>query len=254
MSEYHFFARVYDRMMENIPYEDWEQYILQLLYKYNISPYSKIAELGCGTGTMTELLSDEGFLVTGIDLSEDMLTEAEAKLRYAKARGIRNRDITYLNQDMRELSLQEKQSAIISICDSMNYLLSTDDLYRTMKAAKDNLKDDGIFIFDLKTEYFFQTELDRITFRDDLGDFSYIWKNRYDGESRIHKYGLVFRIRGKDGIRYEKEVHRQRVFTAAEIKEAAIKAGFSKAVAYDAFTFDKPKIKSDRIYIVCRQS
>ena len=252
MGEYHFFARVYDRMMDNIPYEDWEQYILQLFCKYNIKPFSKITELGCGTGVMTELLAEEGFHVTGIDLSEDMLKEAEAKRRSYIVEGEGKRDIVYLNRDMRDFSLPEKQAAVISICDSMNYLLSPDDLCRTMKAVKNNLDDDGVFIFDLKTEYFFQTELDGMTFRDDLGDFSYIWKNRYDGDNRIHKYGLIFRIREEQGFRYEKEVHRQRTFAAEEIKDAALKAGFRKAVAYDAFTFDKPKKNSERIYIICK--
>lgn len=70
MSQYKYFATVYDRMMDNVPYEEWKQYILQLLFKYGVKPCAKIAELGCGTGMMTRLLSDDGFHMTGIDLSE----------------------------------------------------------------------------------------------------------------------------------------------------------------------------------------
>ena len=83
-----------------------------------------------------------------------------------------------------------------------------------------------------------------------MGDFSYIWNNRYDAEKHIHEYRLLFtHEENKEPVR-EKEVHRQRVFTASDIKEAAIRAGFTHAAAYDAFTYDKPRKCSERIYIV----
>ncbi len=239
MSEYQYFATVYDRMMDNIPYEEWEQYILQLLFRYEVKPCASIAELGCGTGVMTRLLARDGFLMTGIDLSKEMLQVA----------GMHDSsDIKYIQQDMRELNLPEKQDVIISICDSMNYLLTDDDIYKTMYAVKNNLAPGGIFIFDLKTEYFFENVLDGTTYKEDMGDFSYIWRNQYNKNEHIHKYYLKF---NSDG-RVIRERHRQRAFSAGDIKTAAIRAGFKKAVAYNAFTFAKPKRKSERIYIILR--
>ena len=164
MAEYKYFAKVYDRMMDNIPYEEWKQYLMQLFFAYDVPPCAKITELGCGTGVMTRLLSDEGFAMTGVDISKEMLNVA---------RGNSGSDITYINSDMRSFEIYEKQDAIISICDSMNYLLTNDDLYRTMVAAHSNLKGDGVFIFDLKTEYFFRSKLDGKTFAENMGDFSY---------------------------------------------------------------------------------
>ena len=79
MEQYTLFAKVYDRMMDNIPYEEWEQYLLQLLYRHRIKPCSSIAELGCGTGSVSLLLQADGFEVTGIDISGDMLKVAEEK-------------------------------------------------------------------------------------------------------------------------------------------------------------------------------
>lgn len=93
MAEYKYFAKVYDRMMDNIPYEEWEQYLLKLLFKYGVSPCAKMTELGCGTGVMTRLLSDEGFAMTGIDLSEEMLAVARKK----NCTGIE-----YIHADMRD--------------------------------------------------------------------------------------------------------------------------------------------------------
>ena len=244
MSKYKFFASVYDRMMDNIPYDDWEQYLLQILYKFGVSPEAHIAELGCGTGIMTRKLADDGFVMTGIDLSEEMLEVARSKETKA----------TYLHMDMRALMLPEKQDAIISVCDSVNYLLTNEDLYRTMKAARDNLKINGILAFDLKTEYFFISELDNRVFRENLGDFSYVWKNHYDMEEHIHTYYLEFKSKNKNIGGVQKEVHKQRAFFAGDIIDAARRAGFKKATVYDAFSFERPRINSERLYLVLRNT
>lgn len=274
MSQYEYFATVYDRMMDNIPYEEWKQYILQLLFKYGVNPYASIAELGCGTGVMTRLLAGDGFAMTAIDLSEDMLDIAgsynikndiakmnkaaaynDKEVNVSRCKGTEASEeedafsnIIYLHQDMRELSLLGKQDVIISICDSMNYLLTDEDLYKTMHAVKNNLKQGGIFIFDLKTEYFYENELDDETFSEDMGEFSYLWRNQYSTVDHIHRYYLEFYVDG----RVIREMHKQRAFSAMDIKNAALKAGFTSAAAYDAFTFNKPRKKSERIYIVMR--
>ena len=245
-TSYKFFASVYDQMMDNINYENWKFYLLQLFFKYGVEPCSLVAELGCGTGVMTRLLAGDGFRMAGIDLSEDMLEVAKSNKTSVNVTDTFERKIEYQLQDMRSFQLPEKQDAIISICDSVNYLTTVDDLSQTMKAARDNLKTGGVFIFDLKTEHFFIEELDRQVFTEDLGDVSCTWRNSYDRDARIHTYTLEF-------TNGEKEVHKQKVFGASDIKEAAQKAGFNCARVYDAFTFDKPRKGSDRIYVVLRK-
>ena len=71
MDCYNSFARVYDELMDNIPYREWVCYILELLKEYGIED-GLVAELGCGTGNITELLSEAGYDMIGIDNSEDM--------------------------------------------------------------------------------------------------------------------------------------------------------------------------------------
>ena len=224
-------------MMDNIDYEGWKFYLLQLFFKYGVEPCSKVTELGCGTGMMTRLLDGDGFRMTGIDISEDML-------EVARSRSARN--IKYLHQDMRSFEFSEEQDAVISICDSMNYLLTVDDLSKTMKSAWNSLKSGGVFIFDLKTEFFYIKQLNGKKFTEDLGNVSCTWRNKYDKKNHIHTYYLDF----SNG---EKEEHIQKVFNADEIKEAAMRAGFDRATVYDAFSFDKPKKKSNRIYVVLRK-
>ena len=92
MSSYESFARVYDLFMDNIPYEEWCGYLHTLLEKYDVTD-GLVLELGCGTGTMTELLADCGYDMIGVDNSADMLEIAlEKKERSGK-------DILYLQQN-----------------------------------------------------------------------------------------------------------------------------------------------------------
>lgn len=243
MKAYSVFASIYDKMMDNIPYEDWKEYLLLLMYKYRVKPMSSVTEIGCGTGTMTGLLAEDGFNVTGLDLSKDMLREAKKKYP----------TLEFREADMRDFILPDKQDAIISICDSVNYLLTVDDLTRTFSSVRKNLKDGGVFIFDLKTRYFFENVLDGRTFKDRSSDYRCIWKNHYDENANIHNYLLDINVRDDNGWIHTEERHRQRAYNAKEIVAAAMAAGFEKGRAFDAFSFDKPKKKSERIYVVLKK-
>ena len=121
MDAYTSFAEVYDMFMDNIPYEDWCGYLTSLLKEYGIND-GLVLDLGCGTGTLTELLAKEGYDMIGVDVSEDMLQEAIEK------RAESGLPILYLLQDMREFELYGTVRAVVSICDSLNYILDYDDL------------------------------------------------------------------------------------------------------------------------------
>lgn len=115
MEAYTSFAAVYDTFMDNVPYEEWGRYLHRLLREYSIDS-GVVLDLGCGTGTMTEYLAERGYDMIGVDYSEDMLEIAlEKKLRSGH-------DILYLCQDMREFELYGTVRAIVSICDSVNYI------------------------------------------------------------------------------------------------------------------------------------
>ena len=245
MENYTGFAEVYDEMMVNIPYLQWEDYLLQLLYLNNVKPDASILELGCGTGTMTALLSEDGFDISGIDLSEDMLRIAREKYP----------EIVFDRMDMRELAVEKKKDVIISVADSMNYLESADDMTQVMKCVKESLLPGGVFIFDLKTEFFFKYTVGDRTFRGKEKSFSYVWKNQYNEEEKYHLYDVSIIRKGPDKKRtIHNEVHKQRVFSAEEIKTAAQAAGFSHAKVYGNMTFEKPRKNSERIYVVLQRS
>ncbi len=120
MEAYTGFAAVYDIFMDNIPYEEWCKYLTGLLKEYGVDD-GLVLDLGCGTGSLTELLDEEGYDMIGIDYSEEMLELAMEK-KYDSGK-----DILYLCQDMREFELYGTVKAIVSICDSINYITEEED-------------------------------------------------------------------------------------------------------------------------------
>ena len=98
MEAYSGFAKVYDLFMDNIPYKEWTDYVKELLSEEGVKE-GILLDLGCGTGSVTELLAEAGFDMIGIDNSEEMLDIAIEK------RDQSGLDILYLLQDMREFEL-----------------------------------------------------------------------------------------------------------------------------------------------------
>ncbi len=250
MEAYTAFAMVYDRFMEEIPYEEWKDYLLELLAEYKINE-GTVLDLGCGTGTITELLAEQGFHMIGVDLSEDMLSIAVDKKEKS------GHDILYLMQDMRELELHGCVNAIVSICDSMNYILENEELEEVFQRVNQYLNPEGIFIFDFKTDYFYREILGNQTMADTQEESSYIWENYYYEDERINEYELSIFIEDKElsnmhgpVFRKFKETHFQRGYFLEEIQQIMERSGLKFITAYDAFTKNKPRNDSERIYII----
>ena len=157
---YQDFANVYDILMDNIPYDEWFTYIHNLLKEHHIES-GIIAELGCGTGNMTELLSYAGYDMIGIDNSIYMLDIANEK----KAENSSNS--LYLCQDMREFELYGTVSAVVSICDSINYITDDDDLLQVFKLVNNYLDPKGILIFDFHPRHYYKNIVAASTIAED---------------------------------------------------------------------------------------
>ena len=176
MEAYTGFAQVYDVFMDDTPYEEWCDYLVELFEKYRIEERvleektatgnnyeietddcvinenlrqerNSILDLGCGTGVLTELLARRGFTMIGIDNAQEMLQIAIEK---RDASGL---DILYLLQDMRAFELYGTVGAVVSVCDSLNYLLEEADVVQTFRLVNNYLYPQGIFVFDFNTVY-----------------------------------------------------------------------------------------------------
>ena len=247
MEAYSGFAKVYDLFMDNIPYEEWTDYVKELLAEEGIKE-GILLDLGCGTGSVTELLAESGFDMIGIDNSEEMLEIAMEKREES------GHDILYLLQDMREFELYGTVKGVVSICDSMNYILDDEDLLDVFKLVHNYLDNEGIFIFDMNTMYKYEQILADNTFAEDREESSFIWENYYDEEEEINQYDLSLFVQEKDG-RYRKyeETHLQRAYEQQCVEELIKESGLELLHVYDAFTKDLPAEDSQRIYFVCRR-
>ena len=292
MGAYESFARVYDLFMDNVPYEEWGSYLTGLLREYGICS-GTVAELGCGTGKMTRLLAAAGYDMIGVDNSEEMLEiareaeyeadawsaaeawdeadETDALEEYAELGEpdepeesdepdepdepdeLPNGGILYLLEDMRELELYGSVRAVVSVCDSMNYILEEADLREVFSRVHEYLEEDGVFIFDLNTVYKYRDLLGETTIAENREEGSFIWENYFDEESAVNEYDLTLYIR-EDGESYRRveEVHYQRAYDLKTIDRLLADAGMELTAAYDAFTKEPVRDDSERIYVVAR--
>lgn len=245
MDAYTGFAEVYDLFMDDIPYGEWCEYLAGLLSEYGIQD-GLLLDLGCGTGKLTRLLADRGYDMIGIDLSGEMLEIAREKGN--------TEEILYLQQDMREFELYGTVRAIVSICDSVNYLMGYEELVQLLRLANNYLDPGGIFIFDLNTPYKYEKVLGEQTIAENREEGSFIWENYYDQEERINQYDLTLFIRREDGLyrKYE-ETHYQYAFDLEEVKKAIGEAGMEFVAFYDAFTRNPVRVDSQRVYVIARE-
>ncbi len=246
MDAYTGFAKLYDLFMDNIDYKMWSEYLHGLLQEYGVSD-GILLDMGCGTGTITELLASKGYDMIGIDNSYEMLDIAFEKRMES------GHDILYLQQDMREFELYGTVAAVVSICDSLNYITDFDDLIEVFRLVNNYLDPQGIFIFDLNTKYKFQCIADE-TIAENREEGSFIWENTFYENECINEYAVTIFSPCEDG-RYEKfeETHYERAYSLPEIKQALQAAGMKFITAYDAFTHNPPGDKSERIYVVARE-
>lgn len=252
MEAYTDFASVYDLLMDDTPYEQWCGNIVQELEKYGIRE-GLVLELGCGTGSLTELLAAHGFDMIGVDCSDEMLSIACEKREKS------GYDILYLNQDMRSFELYGTVRAVVSVCDSLNYLLEDEDLAACFRLVNNYLDPDGIFIFDFNTRYKYETVIGDSVIAENREDCSFIWENYYDPGSGINEYDLTVFVRspkasgaGQELFTRFQEVHLQRGYTLEEMRQFIELAGLAFIRAFDADTLGDVTETSERIYCVAK--
>lgn len=244
MESYTGFAKVYDLFMDNVPYEEWCEYLVTLFQENGIQD-GLVLDLGCGTGKLTRLMEQKGYDMIGVDNSFEMLDIA---------RETAGENILYLMQDMREFELYGTVRAIYSACDSVNYILEEEELLEVFKLVNNYLDPGGIFVFDINSSFKYYHLLGENTFAETRKEGSFIWENYFDEEEGINEYDLTLYIEEEDGrfARFQ-EVHYQKCYELEKIKELLAKAGLEFVNAYDAYTKNPVAEDSEKITIIARE-
>ena len=238
--QYGDFASVYDGLMYDVPYERWANYITEKL-----AGCRKIAELACGTGSVTRLLARK-FDVTAMDLSEQMLAVASEKLR---KEGLRPR---FIRGDLRDFSLHQPVEAIVCVCDGFNYLLSPEDVKQAFRTVKKNLVPGGTFLFDVSSAKKLRG-MDGQFYSEDNDSVTYLWHNAFDEATHCLTMDLAFFVNQKENlyVRFD-ETHCQRAHERAELEAWLNEAGFTVSAVTDDYTDTPARADSTRLTFLAK--
>ncbi len=278
-------AYVYDEFMDTIPYTEWCEVIDKIIREYGVSKpiehdntkgllneldyadpgeiekkemteeeileseKNLVVDLGCGTGTLTNLMYKKGYDMIGIDSSESMLDVAQKK------RDDKGYDILYLNQDMRDFDMYSTVGTVYSVCDSINYVLREEEVVRTFKLIEKFLYPGGLFMFDFNTAYKYENILGSSTIAENRENCAFIWENYYDEENRINEYDVSIFVEQDTPNMFRRyvETHYQRGYTLGDMHNFLEQAGLKVLLVRDSDTREEPTEESQRIFIVAKK-
>ena len=228
--------------MYDLDYEKIYKFIREVLGKKSLEP-ELVLEMACGTGGLTEKITRD-YKLHAFDLSDDMLSVCENK--------IRSKNLKLFKQNMAGFSAPSSYDAIFSVGDSLNYVTDVKDFEAAIKSSYNHLKEGGIFIFDLNTEYKFKN-IPPVTV-DEVEDVLYIWENIYDEKEKLNTYGVNFfrNIKGNDYKRFYEE-HLERAYDLSFVKNLLEKIGFKDIEVYDDYEFKEVSDETSRYTFIARR-
>ena len=233
MSHYGSFAGVYDLLTSEIDYRQRGEYFDRLIRSHGGSR-GILLDLGCGTGSLSEVMAALGYDVIGVDNSEDMLMEAREKQLETGS------PITYLCQEMTELDLYGTVDAIVCALDTLNHLTDYQDFCDAIAKAALFLHPDGVFVFDLNTPYKHERVLADNAFLYDYDDVFCAWQNTLMDELTVQMDLTIFVHNGKGGYSRAEESFAERAYTLEQVREALDRAGLAVAGFYGEDSTEAP--------------
>ena len=242
---YEALAASYDGLMCDAAHRKRAKYLDRLLRKGK-HPAHTVLDLACGTGTISCLLAEQGYEVTATDGSEEMLTQAMQKA------GRMEHPPLFLLQTMPRLRLLEPVDAAISTLDSLNYLTRTKDLQETFRRVYRWLKPGGRFLFDVNSPYKLR-RMDGQMYMDETEESFCIWRTFFSEKQQICTYQVdLFQLR-EGGESWERsfEEHRERAWSAEELRQFLTDVGFQNIVITGDMTAKEPTPDEDRWNVRC---
>lgn len=140
------YSRYYNLLYKDKDYSGEAEYVHGLIQKYRPGA-KKILDLGCGTGRHDFLLVQKGYSVTGVDISEEMISQAKNYQSQTVFEG-HSSNPEFTHGDIRTIRFNQTFDVVISLFHVMSYQITNDDIRAVIQTAKRHLTSGGIFIFD----------------------------------------------------------------------------------------------------------
>ena len=245
MDAYHALAASYDRLTNDVDYEATVAFYFEILKEEGLKPRTCV-DLACGTGSVSKLLAEKGLEVTGVDLSEEMLTVAQQKSAELA------RMPRFVCQPLQELRLPRGVDLAVCALDSLDYITDPADCKEAIRRVYKALNPGGIFIFDVNTPEKLRA-MDGQVFLDEDDDVYCVWRGEFDQETNICSYGMdLFQREGKVWHRSFEE-HREYAYSREQLIEYLQAAGFTHIGVYADRRFEAPREGEQRIYFKAKK-
>ena len=245
MDAYHALAVSYDRLTNDVDYEATVAFYNEILKREGLNPRTAV-DLACGTGSVTAILARQGLDVTGVDLSEEMLTVAMEKVMDMA------HPPRFVCQPLQELRLPRGVDLAVCALDSLDYITDPEDCKMAIRRVYKALNPGGIFIFDVNTPEKLRA-MDGQVFLDEDDDVYCVWRGEFDQETNICSYGMdLFQRHGRAWERSFEE-HREYAYSQEQLTEFLKDAGFTHIAVYADRLFEAPREGEQRIYFKARK-
>lgn len=262
--QYSVLAPYYERLNSEVDYNKYADFIEREIKLHGKEKTEIVLELACGTGAVTRRLARRGFDMIGIDISENMLSEAyrlehsqsfdSESVHNAGQRRRKKSEILYLCQDIRSFELYGTVSAAVCCLDSLNYLTKPGDLERCFRTLHNYLEPNGVFIFDVNTPYKFQNIFAGRDFIIEAEDVLCAWQNEYNEKSKICRFYLsLFTDCGNGKWIRSDEIQSERCYSMTAIKRVLKKCGFEIAGVYGDMNGTPADEKNERWFFTARR-
>ena len=245
MGSYEALAASYDRLTRDVDYEATVDFYRQILKREGLCPRTAV-DLACGTGSITALLARMGLDVTGVDMSEEMLTVAQQKTCRLTPMP------RFICQKLQALRLPRGVDLAVCGLDSLDYITDPADCEKAIARVYRALNPGGIFIFDVNTPEKLRA-MDGQVFLDEDEDVYCVWRGEFDEETNICSYGMdLFQRTGRLWQRSFEE-HREYAYTREQLTAYLKQAGFCRIAVYGDRSFSPPGEGEQRIYFKARK-
>ncbi len=214
--------------------------ILENLILQHLPAKARILDLCCGTGQLAQALTARGYQVTGLDGSEEMIRLARKNAPAGK----------FIVDDARSFKLPDVYHAVVSTFDSLNHIMTLEELTTVFHNVNTALQEGGLFLFDLNLEEGYQACWeDSYSIVED--DHICIVRTSYRPEERTAQFDTtIFRLQG--GWQRSDLTLLQKCYSEAEVRSALEIAGFTEIHGY-AWGVEELTSEAERAFFVCRK-